>query len=450
MRLTRTRLLSALIGAGLVLAALPAARAQSLKELYEAARAYDATYLAAKAKAESVQFLAEQSEALGRPSAALVANARTSYLDTPTVTTQTGRTDPKGTSNPLDAAVNGRYSLYNQANAATIEQARRSLASAQADLDAAEQDLILRIAQAYFDVLAAQDALNTQKQNKASITEQLASAKRNFEVGTATITDTREAQARFDLAGAQEIAAENDLRTKRIALDQLVGRANVAPLGLQPAMTLPSPMPASAEEWVSQADQQHPTIRRARVGVEIAELETRKARAGGRPTVDATASVGTSRADGSYPLLTQGNSYNASVGVQLNWPLYTGGAVQASIREKLLLEEQARNNLEAARRGVAQGTRVAYFGVQSLLAQVKALEAAESSSKLALEATQLGYRVGVRVNLDVLNAQTQLFQTQRDLAKARYDVLVGHLRLRQASGQLGAADLDLLNQLLAK
>ncbi len=136
--------------------------------------------------------------------------------------------------------------------------------------------------------------------------------------------------------------------------------------------------------------------------------------------------------------------------MQLNWPLYTGGATGNRIKETLSLEEKSRNDLEAARRGVAQGTRVAFFGVQSGMAQVLALEAAESSSKLALEATQLGYKVGVRVNLDVLNAQTQLFQTQRDLAKARYDVLVGGLRLRQASGQLTAGDVEALDRLLTQ
>jgi len=184
----------------------------------------------------------------------------------------------------------------------------------------------------------------------------------------------------------------------------------------------------------------------------VAQLETSKARAGEMPTVDAVASLATADNRGSGPNLNRnaGNTATASVGVQMNWPLYTGGSTQNRIKETLTLEEKSRNDLEAARRGVAQGTRAAYFGVQSGLSQVKALEAAESSSKLALEATQLGYKVGVRVNLDVLNAQTQLFQTQRDLAKARYDVLVGNLRLRQASGQLAPADVDAVNRLLAK
>ena len=425
--------------------ALPAlASAQSLQELYDAARAFDATYLAAKASVASVEFRAAQADALARPAvnATAGANAR---QDDPANGGRVG-------TNTLSAAVSGRYPLFNRANGLTIEQARKSLLVAQADLETAEQDLILRVAQAYFDVLGAQDTLATTRANKTAITEVLASAKRNFEVGTATITDTREAQARFDLATAQEIAAENDLRIKRLALDTLVGRTGVAPKPLLAPVVLPSPLPANPEEWVTLADQGHPSVRRARIGLEVAQLETGKARAGELPTVDAVASIGANDSRGSAPNLnrTAGTASNASVGVQMTWPLYTGGATQNRIKETLSLEEKSRNDLEAARRGVAQGTRSAYFGVQSGLSQVKALEAAESSSKLALEATQLGYKVGVRVNLDVLNAQTQLFQTQRDLAKARYDVLVGSLRLRQASGQLAPADVDAINRLLAK
>ncbi|MFY9512747.1 MAG: TolC family outer membrane protein [Rubrivivax sp.] len=441
MRLKRFQPSVAALAATLALAAPMAVRAQSLQELYEAARGYDATYLSAKALADSAQYRIEQSEALNRPSATLTASATENRIDTPVVSID---------NNARAATLSGRYPLFNRANTATIEQARKSLLTAQADLDSAEQDLILRVAQAYFDVLAAQDTLATTRTSKAAITEQLASAKRNFEVGTATITDTREAQARFDLATAQELAADNDLRTKRIALDQLVGRSNVVPRPLLAPVLLPVPAPANPEEWVTTADNQHPTVRKARVGMEVAALETEKARAGHLPTLDAVASYGGSRASTSTVTAAKGTTTSASLGLQLNWPLYAGGATQNRIKETLVLEDKARNDLEAARRGVAQGTRVAYFGVQSLLSQVKALEAAESSSKLALEATQLGYRVGVRVNLDVLNAQTQLFTTQRDLAKARYDVLVNSLKLRQASGQLQPTDIGAVNALLAQ
>ena len=427
--------LSAALAFGLPLAA----QAQSLQELYDAARGFDATYLAARALAQSAEFRVAQSDALARPSLNAAAGATTAQNDYPIV----GSSDIRSS----QIALNGRYPLFNRANNATIAQAHRSLEAAQADLDSAEQDLIVRVAQAYFDVLAAQDTLGTTRASKAAITEQLASAKRNFEVGTATITDTREAQARFDLATAQEIAADNDLRTKRIALDQLVGRSNVAPKALLIPVRLPDTTPADVEEWVAAADSQHPNVRRARVGFDVAQLETTKAKAAALPTVDAVGSLSTSYSRG-ITVALPGTTSGASVGVQLNWPLYTGGATQNRIKETLVLEEKFRNDLEAARRGVALGTRVAYFGVQSGVAQVKALEAAEVSSKLALEATQLGYKVGVRVNLDVLNAQTQLFQTQRDLDKARYDVLVGGLKLRQASGRLTPDDVAAANRLL--
>jgi outer membrane protein len=428
------------------------AQAQSLQELYEAARGYDATYLSAKALLDSAQFKADQAYALRLPSLGLSVSGSRSTSDTPSSST------PNSTTNALSASLSGKQPLYNPANSATIAQAEKALAVSGADFEAAEQDLIVRVAQAYFDVLAAQDALGTTRTSKAAIAEQLASAKRNFEVGTATITDTREAQARFDLATAQEIATDNDLQTKRIALDVLVGRSNVAPNELATPVALPPIVPASIDEWVTRADGEHPLVRKARLG-----YETEKAQAGGSPTVDLSASLGKGRASTSgdarvtlatgsvtQPFSSSGSTGSTGVAVTLNLPLFAGYSIQNRIKETLVLEDKARNDLEAARRGVAQGTRQAFFGVQSGQAQVKALEAAESSSQLALEATQLGYKVGVRVNLDVLNAQTQLFTTKRDLAKARYDVLLGGLKLRQASGRLKPEDVAAVNQLLAK
>ncbi|GMV45806.1 MAG: hypothetical protein AMXMBFR66_12040 [Pseudomonadota bacterium] len=417
------------------------AAAQSLKELYEAARGYDATYLAARALAQSAEYRMAQSDALARPSVAATAVASTARIDPPSVGWMSSST--------TQGALNGRYPLFNRGNDASIAQARKAYDAAQADLDSAEQDLIVRLAQAYFDVLAAQDSLAATRANKAAITEQLASAKRNFEVGTATITDTREAQAKYDLVVAQEIFAENDLRAKRVALDELVGRTNVEPRPLAVPVALPALVPGRVEEWVSAAESRHPSIRKARLGLDMAQLETEKARAGRLPTVDAVATLGLADQRGSAVLASsRGTTTSGSVGVQLNWTLYSGGAVDSRIRETVLLEEKAGNDLQAARRGVAQGTRVAFLGVQSGLAQVKALEAAEASSKLSLEATQLGYKVGVRVNVDVLNAQTQLYGTQRDLARARYDNIVGNLRLRQASGQLNGGDVEAANRLL--
>jgi outer membrane protein len=417
-------------------------QAQSLGELYDAARAYDATYLAARSLADSAQYKAAQADALRLPSAALTGSASKAGTNAP---------GGNGTLDNQTLSLDGSMPLYNKANAATISQAERALELSKADLEAAEQDLIVRVAQAYFDVLAATDALAAAQTGKRFINEQLASAKRNFEVGTATITDTREAQARFDLATARELVADNDLRTKRTVLDQLVGRSAVAPKGLALPVTLPPVVPATADEWVNAAAERHPTIRRARLGQDVARLETEKARAGHLPTVNLVGRLQGSNSRGTTvtdAFGRPGTTGNTSVGVQFNLPLFAGFSVQNRIKETLVLEDKARNDLDAARRGVALGTRSAFLGVQSLQAQVTALEAAESSTKLALEATQLGYRVGVRVNLDVLNAQSQLVDTQRDLAKARYDVLVTSLKLRQAAGLLQPQDVKALDALL--
>jgi outer membrane protein len=428
----------------LLLATVLPVQAQSLQEVYEAARAYDATYLAARAQAESAQYRLEQVRSLSRPSAALTGSATRSETDPPP-SPQNLSGSRVGATN-IGATVTGRQPLFNRANNVTIEQAERLFESTRADLQTAEHDLIVRVAQAYFDVLVAQDALAAAQADRKASGEQLASAKRNFEVGTATITDTREAQARFDLGTAREIAAESDLRTKRIALDVLVGRSNVEPRPLAVPVALPVVAPANVEEWVAPSQSGHPAVRRAQLALDIARLETDKARAGNLPTVDAVGSLGTNKASGSGAQLP-GTATSASLGVQLNWPLYTGGSVQNRIKETLVLEDKSRNDLEAARRGVAQNTRVAFFNLQSGQAQVKALEA---SNKLAVEATQLGYRVGVRVNLDVLNAQTQLFNAQRDLSKARYDVLLGSLRLRQAAGTLQPSDINGVAALLSR
>ncbi len=440
--LTRRPLRMTLLMAALGLAG--AVRAQSLQELYEAARVYDATYLAARAVADSAQYQLGQAEALNRPKVGLGASATRNEIDPPSKVS-----NERFGNTVTTAGLSASYALFNRSNSVTIEQARKSVEVAQSDLDTAEQDLIIRIATAYFDVLAAKDALATSQANKAAIAEQLASAKRNFEVGTATITDTREAQARYDLATAQELAADNDLRVKGVTLDQLVGRVGVQPRPLAQPVALPPVTPSTVDAWVNTAEAGHPAIRKAQLGLDVARLEIDKAKAARLPTVDLNGSYGLQRQTGTGVSYT-GNTTNASAAVALNMPLYSGGAITNRIRETVSLEEKSRNDLAFAQRSVEEGTKRAFFGVQSLQAQVKAYEAAEASSKLALEATQLGYKVGVRVNLDVLNAQTQLYTTQRDLAKARYDVLVNSLRLRQAAGQLRPEDVTAVNGLLAR
>ena len=424
----------------------PLARAQSLVELYESARAFDATYQSAKLQYDANLARADQARAGILPTAGLSAGASRVNIESTAF--------PAGGStsfNTQNATLNASQPLYRPGNWANYEQGFRQVDLARAQLEAASQDLIVRTSQAYFDVLAAQDTLAFVRAQKEAVNEQLAFAKRNFEVGTSTITDTREAQARFDLVSAQEIAAENDLRVRKIALDQLVGITESQPRPLAVPVNLPDVVPAEISTWVSQSELVNPAIRQARSNAEIADLEVRKAEAGHKPTLDATASYNvTKNPSNTAQAGISSRTNTGSVGLLLNVPLFAGFSTQNRIRETLALRDKALSDLEGARRSVSQNVRTAYFGVQSGQGQVRALEAAELSSQSALDANRLGYQVGVRINIDVLNAQSQLFQTKRDLAQARYNVLLGGLRLRQVSGTLTPEDLQQVNGLLAR
>ena len=424
------------------------AQAQNLVDMYAAARGYDATYQSARFQYDASLAKADQAKALLLPTAGLTLGTTQTNQDTKappiaannyTYQTDTGTI---GVSQPL----------YRPANWATYAQGKKQVDLAQAQLELADQDLIVRVSQAYFDVLAASDNLAFVKSQKSAVGEQLSSAKRNFEVGTSTITDSREAQARYDLVIAQELAAENDLLVKSLALNQLVGQANVQPKPLKAPVTLGQVEPADVNQWVLQSEANNPNVKLQQVALDVALLETDKAKAGHKPTLDLTGNYtalsnrsGSSAGPGVEP-----RANVATVGLSLNLPLFAGFATQNRIRETLALEDKARADLEATKRTVAQGTRTAYFGVQSGQAQVLALQAAEASSQSALEANQLGYQVGVRINIDVLNSQSQLFDTKAKLAKARYDVLVGGLKLRQAAGTLKADDLQPINNRLAQ
>lgn len=329
------------------------------------------------------------------------------------------------------------------------EQSKLAVAASEAAFAVVQQDLILRVAQAYFDVLAAQDTLAALLVQKDAISEQLASAKRNFEVGTATITDTHEAQARYDLVIAQEFGAQNDLAIKRTALQQIIGKPPAELAILRKGVELNAPEPAQISSWVSSAEEQNYVVLQQKLTLEIAKREITRNRAGHYPTVDLVASRSDSnQRNSAIPSLNSGTGATSSVGLQWNIPLFSGFAVTSKVRQAIALEDKSRSDLESARRSAAQNAQQAYLGVTSGLAQVKALQAAEVSSRSALESNRLGYQVGVRINIDVLNAQQQLFITQRDLSKARYDTLMNSLRLKSAAGSLREQDLVQINTLL--
>jgi len=445
--------------------------AQSLNELYQTAKAYDAAYQSALAQAEATRYKTEQAYAARRPTVGLKGSITRQHFDsandnstaTPTTQSQLGQLTASQASALAASAQGGNYtvtnknialqakqSLYNRSTNVAIEQAEQALKVSETDLKIAEDDLLVRLTQAYFDVLGARDVLATSQTNKKAMAEQLASAKRNFEVGNSTITDSREAQARFDLATAQEIAADNDLKVKSIALDQLVGQSNIQPKALITPINLPALSPSTAEEWVAMTTT-NSNVLKAQTALTVSQLEAAKARGEHYPTADLVAAISKTDLDGSPSLaLSSSNGTSASIGVEVNVPLFTGFSTSNHIKETAALINKSERDLDNAKRTVALATRQAFFGVQSGMAQVKALEAAEASAKLALEATQLGYRVGVRVNKDVLDAQTALANTQKDLYKARYDVIVGTMKLRQASGSLKAEDLEMLNKLLSR
>lgn len=419
--------------------------AADLLSIYREAQLEDATYASAKAQFIAAQERLPQARALQRPSVEFNAGANYNSVDTQYDNAQfsSGQRDY----HDYNFGVRLTQPLYRRLNAATVEQAKVQVRQADTQLSAAEQDLMTRVVQGYFDVLVARANLATIDSQKAAVAQQLEQAKRNFIVGTATITDSREAQARYDLVVAQQLVAENDLEVKNRVLEQIVGKPVGRLAGLAPATTLNAPQPADMNAWVEQAYQSGLQVSIAQQNVEIAAREIQRADAGHYPTLDAVGSLSHNYSDSSAQGI--GSEVSAAViGLQLTVPLYQGGGVSSRAREAVARQERARQELSRARREAALQTRQAFLGVTSGLAQIKALEQAVGSTKLQLESTKLGQEVGVRTAVDVLNAEQQLASAQSELAQAVYNTIVSQLRLKAAVGKLAEADLAEVNRLL--
>lgn len=411
--------------------------ADNLSEIYRAALAYDASYAAAQAGYQAAQEKAPQARAGLLPNVALNANLRYNNTDSSSF----GSTDYTSHGWGLSAA----QPIYRGQNRVAYEQAKISVQLAESQLKTAGQDLILRTARAYFDVLLAQDSIEFIGAQKAAITEQLAAAKRNFEVGTTTITDTHEAQARFDLVTAQEIAAQNDLEVKRRALHTLTGKTvnTLSTLSANPALSSPA---GGMDDWVNRAQDNNLQVQIARQGKQIADKQIERARAGHHPTLDLVASYTDSYNQNFGGM--QVDSKAGVIGLELALPIYQGGLTSSLVKEAVANQEKSRLDQENAQRNAALQTRQSYLNVTSTAAQVRALEAALASSQKSLESTQLGLDVGVRTNVDVLNAQQQVTSAKKDLAAARYNFLLSVLNLKAAAGSLSAADLEEIDRLL--
>jgi outer membrane protein len=433
-------ILAALLGASAT------AQAADLQETFRAAQANDPVFAAARAAQQAGQEKLSQGRSTLLPSVNINANStfndvNVTYLGTSPFPGGNYRYNSSG------AGVTLVQPLFRQQNWVAYTSGELQALQAEAQFKLAEQDLILRVAQTYFDVLIAQDSLQLVVAQKEAISEQLEQAKRNFEVGSATITDTLEAQARFDLTSAQEIAAQNNLEVRRRALQQMINTMPQQLNALGAEFKLESPQPADMEKWVDDAQMNSLQLAIAKAGAELAEKDVARNRGGHYPTLDLVANYSKNYANGGT-FGVGSETENTSVGVQLNVPLFQGGVVNSRWREAEANHERAKQELENARRGVATQTRQAYLGVVSGIAQVQALQQALASSESALKASKLGQEVGVRTNLDVLNAQQQMFSTRRDLYQAQYNYLVSQLSLKAAVGSLGEEDLGRVNQAL--
>jgi outer membrane protein len=413
--------------------------ALNLSDAYQAALAIDPRVAAARSQLAAVRERIPQANALNLPQVGASASLGRQYLDV-------DDGEPMRRYSPLSYGLNLSYPLYRPANRVVLDQTRMGSRIAELQLAQAEQDLALRVARSYFDVLAALDSLRTVRAQNRAVAEQYESARQRFAAGATTITDQQEAQSRLDLGRAQEVAAANDFAVRRALLSRLVGRPVETLSTLRPDVVLRAPLPDSADAWIEAAGSRNPAVQQATVVADIARAEIERARYGHRPTVDL---LGSAQQGRSIAQTTIGeNTTAAGLALQFNLPLYTGGAVDARVRESIANLQRAEDEVAANRRDAQQLAQALFLTVQSGLEQVRALQAAERSSRVALDSNLIGYRVGGRINIDVLNAQQQLYNALRDLARARYDVLISGLSLRATAGELDVAALRAVDAVL--
>jgi outer membrane protein len=334
----------------------------------------------------------------------------------------------------------------------TYQQGKLALAGAEITLHKAEQDLRLNLSQAYFDTLTAQQDLQLALMHEKAVAEQLTLAKRRFELGDATLVDSTEAQAGFDAARADKIAAETELDIKRAAVGKIVGHAVRSVDGWRESFLSPPLDPPDVDAWIDAAVLSNYAVRQNEINTELAVRERSKARAGYYPTVALVGGVNNGNAafiNGQSNFNTGGNrGTSSSIGIQISLPITDGFMTQSRIRETIALVDKAKEDLQQSRRDAEFEAREAFLGVMRGTARMKALETAVQSATLALKSNQVGYRVGVRVNADVLAAQDKQFQAQRELVHARADVLIQSLKLKASVASLDQSDVDALNAML--
>lgn len=418
-------------------------QAANLMDIYREALEQDAQYGSERAAYVAAQERLPQGRAGLLPNVNFTGTGQNQYIDT--------NFGPERVIKNRGIVLAATQPLIRIENFIIYEQSKNEVIQADARFVQAAQDLILRVSQAYFDILNAQVDLEVMGAQKKAISEQLEQAKRNFEVGVATIVDTHEAQARYDLTISQEIAARNALEISKRTLQGIINRFpdHLASSSIDKIVSDSLILPYdSMEEWVALAEQKNFSLKIQHITFNLAEQEIRKAKAGHYPTLDLVAQYNNQQGVGGAITGIGIDLESKSVGLQLNVPIFQGLAVQSRVREALSNRDKARMDLENVRRDVGLRVRQQYLNVTNGIAQVKALKQALISSRSQLDSTILGMEVGIRTEVDVLNAQQQFFSARRDLAQAYYTYLMSRLRLKAEVGELDEEVLKEINGIL--
>jgi len=448
------KILLALAGTALLAAANPA-RAASLMEVYQQALQSDPLIHEAEARYNAALEAVPQARGALFPqlSAGGVIDRRSSdgstvFQDSVGVGVATSQRESETTGWQLDLS----QTVFRWDQVITLKQAHKRVAQAEADREAAYQDLIVRVATRYFDVLAAEDRLRSIHADRLAIARQLEQAKQRFEVGLIAITDVQESQAAYDQAVAAEIGAKRELATAEELLREITGEYVPRLEAPGEEFPLPAPNPADPSSWVTMAMDQNLTLVASRLEEKIARDEISFQRSGHYPTLEIVANYSDSDTeitdqlrDGQPVPDFDVTNQDDSISLQLTVPLFSGGRTSSRVREAVYLHRAAREQLQRVARETERATRDAYLGVLSEISRVNALEQAVASSRTALEATQAGFEVGTRTIVDVLNSQRALYQAITNYYQARYVYIGNVLRLKQAAGSLSIEDLEMIN-----
>lgn len=414
-------------------------------DIYEKAEQKDA--IIAAQRAATIAGQEKQSQGLSQLLPAMNAKASADYNYSKTVYDTAPERDTKKTYDSSGVNVIFTQSLFNLSKFSAYSQSKLAGNVANIQLDAAKQDLILRVSKAYFDILSAKESFAVAQSQTKAFKENLQRAKLTFKVGTATKTDKLEAQARYDLARASELTALNQFAIAKQSLTSIIGEEpqNLRPLRKDAKLLKVDPQ--NMQHWVDSAISHNLNLKLSHLGVETSQLEVSKLKKDRLPIIDFVAKANLGK---QYVSFVSSDSINtgASVGIELSLPIYTGGLMSSRIREAEALRTKQKFTHTDMQRQVTLQTQKAYLTALNGYQQVDALKQASISSKSALKATRKGMEVGVRTNLDLLNAQQQFFETERDYTVAKYNYLLIVLNLKAAAGSLAKSDVESMNKLL--